>query len=161
MKSGSTTSIIIPGGYCLKFHKDGHCSGCNFKHLCRKCEGPTGLFIVIFVPLERVQVTNLGFRDPVSPMEARPCPSPNYQRLPTPNPSYQRLTTPTNNNRLLSFLSGYNPQLWNFYTVALEGGSPYIMRALVPHIMYQIYFPPFNIHPQLMLKLVKYLGPVG
>jgi len=32
-------SFSIPTGYCVKFHRGVHCSGCRFKHLCFKCAG--------------------------------------------------------------------------------------------------------------------------
>ena len=32
--------LDIPRGYCFKFHKGGHCSGCSCKHSCSKCDRP-------------------------------------------------------------------------------------------------------------------------
>ena len=33
-------TFVVPRGYCFKFHRGGHCSGCSFKHSCSKCDGP-------------------------------------------------------------------------------------------------------------------------
>jgi hypothetical protein len=29
--------LSVPRGFCYKFHRGAYCSGCNFKHVCFKC----------------------------------------------------------------------------------------------------------------------------
>ena len=38
--TGAVKSLEVPWGYCFKYHKGSHCSGCSFKHSCSKCDGP-------------------------------------------------------------------------------------------------------------------------
>jgi hypothetical protein len=31
--------LSVPRGFCYKFHRGAYCSGCDFKHVCFKCNG--------------------------------------------------------------------------------------------------------------------------
>ena len=35
----SPQTLSVPGGFCYKFHRGAYCSGCEFKHVCFKCNG--------------------------------------------------------------------------------------------------------------------------
>ena len=75
---------------------------------------PTWPLTVIFVPLGRLQVPTPSFVAPVSPLTTRPRLSPNQQRLPTP----------VNSDRLLFFLSGYDPSIVEVLFTGFTWGFP-------------------------------------
>ena len=37
--SRSPQNLSVPTGFCYKFHQGAYCSGCDFKHVCFKCNG--------------------------------------------------------------------------------------------------------------------------
>ena len=73
------SSTFVPIGYCRKFHRGGNCTGCSFKHECRKCH-------------QSHPNCKCNFRAPGS----KP-----------PSQTNLELPTPVRINRLAPLLSGY------------------------------------------------------
>ena len=58
--TGVAKNLDVPRGYCFKFHKGGYCSGCSFKHLCAKCDGPQRAINCNFRAFSKANASNLS-----------------------------------------------------------------------------------------------------
>ena len=83
-----------PLGYCFRFSKGAECSGCQYKHLCYKCERSHPPTSCLFVPVVKPQKPMLRLPNPQSPGR-----------------SQNELPTPVMVDRLSFFLSGYTPSI--------------------------------------------------
>ena len=140
--SGAVKSLDVPRGYCFKYHKGGHCSGCSFKHSCAKCDGPHRAINCNFRAYEK--------KGPINPPAARTHPSLSPQGLPTP----------VNSDRLQFFSFWVYPfSSPAFYPMASVMVSLCIMTGHKTLHALKTYFLQFKTLRQLKPKLKSKLQP--
>lgn len=75
--TGAVKSLDVPRGYCFKYHKGGHCSGCSFKHSCSKCDGPHRAVNCNFRAYGKKGASNFSNQSTNKPSSSQNLPQPN------------------------------------------------------------------------------------